>query len=55
MIARTKGYEEQAMRLEIPDLIIDYLYTKDLKLRREEEKRGRETMSVIYIQGTRHV
>ena len=37
------------MRLEILDLVIDCLYTKDLKLRREEEKRGRETTSVVYI------
>ena len=37
------------MRLEIPDLVIDYLYTKDLKLGREEEKRGREITSIIYI------
>ena len=37
------------MRLEIPDLIINYLYIKDLKLRREEEKRGREITSIIYI------
>ena len=37
------------MKLEIPNLVINCLYTKDLKLRREEEKRGRETTSVIYI------
>ena len=37
------------MRLEIPDLVINYLYIKDLKLRREEEKRKREIMSIIYI------
>ena len=37
------------MRLEIPDLIINYLYIKDLKLRREEEKREREITSIIYI------
>ena len=43
------------MRLEILNLIINYLYTKDLKLRREEEKRKREITSIIYIQGTRHV
>jgi len=53
--ARTKGYEERAVRPEIPDLVVDCLYTKDLKLRREEEKRGRETTSVVYIPGTRHV
>ena len=37
------------MRLEILNLIINYLYIKDLKLRRKEEKRRREITSIIYI------
>ena len=49
MITHIKGYEEQAMRLEIPNLVINYLYIKDLKLRREEEKKRREIISIIYI------
>ena len=53
MTARIKGYEERAVRPEIPDLVVDCLYTKDLKLRREEEKR--DEVSHIYIQGARHV